>query len=201
MTKSERTSDMVTRLDDILGRPTLPRGDDRAAYKLLRKAIFEVYDPQEIVEAILVQEIVDNAWLARRYNKLSTAFVDGKRRRAVDEISDHWKGFVSEAGGQLMENCNRNRVGVPSADNLRAVGLSVELVNAQALLLAAPKLTVFQELIVNRNAAGKAAQNALERSRLLKAKLKAKEDASAGKVDSHNDNRAGAGWGVKKRNS
>jgi hypothetical protein len=198
MAKSER-SEIIIELDEIFGRPTLPRGDDRTAYTRFRKAIFEVYEPQDILGALEVQEIVDSKWLAVRYNKLSTVFMDGHRRKAVNKMSSHWAGFVSEEGQLLLENCKRNRVGVPSADDLKAVGLSVELVNAQALLLAAPKVRVFDELIANRNAASKTAHNNYVRNRRLKAKLKSKEDAAAGKTESHNDNRKVGGWGVKKR--
>jgi hypothetical protein len=197
MMKSER-SEIMNELDEIFGRPGLPRGDDRTAYTHLRKAIFGMYEPQDMLGALEVQEIVDSKWLVMRYKKLSTVFVDGKRRRAVDKMSSRWAGFVSEGGQQLLENCKRNRVGVPSADDLKAVGLSVELVNAQALLLAAPQVTVFDELIASRNAASQAAHNNYVRNRRFKEKLKSKE-AAAGKTEPQNDNRTVGGWGVKKR--
>ena len=193
-----RTEIAIDKLDQIFGPPTIHRGDDRSAYDALRQAIFDLYEPEDIMGLMQVQQIVDDRWQVARYQRLSTRYVDGNRRRAFAKMAHRWGGFVDEVGEVYFEKCKLNKIGIPSEQALKPAGLSRDLIDAKALLLAASKIAVIDDLIANRNAASKAAHNDYERNRRLKSKQKPIKAASVMKAESDNDNGSVGRWGPKK---
>ena len=150
------------------------KGEDRASYRALQKEISESMHPENFLEALEVQEVIDNIWEGRRFQKMGTKLLDAERRKAREHLTNSRFGYVSEKDGEWLESI----AGKPYPDEmteedvLRKVGLSMELVQAHALLLAAEYLAVVDQLASNRVSARKISLNDYARRRRLVAKEK-----------------------------
>jgi hypothetical protein len=186
-TKLDRAS---SQLDEIFGRPALLKGEDRASYRELQKEISELMQPESFLDALEVQEVVDNIWEGWRFQKMGTKLVDAERRKARERLTDSQYGYISEKHEEWLESI----AGKPypddmtEADVLRRVGLSLELVQAHAFLMAEDYLAVVDRLASNRISARKTALNAYARRKRLDAKRLAAK-AELQHPDRANDNR------------
>jgi hypothetical protein len=190
--ETSHTASSLSQLDDFFGRPALLKGEDRASYRELRKAVSELMHPENLFDAIEVQEVVDSIWDGQRFRKHATKLVDAERQNAFLKLTDSHLGYVSNEAAELVE-ANEGKPfpdGMTEAEFLKKVGLSVELVQAKAVLLAADEFSVLDRLVSNRNAARKASLKDYARRKRLDAKekrLAAKARLQHG--DLTNDNR------------
>jgi hypothetical protein len=163
-----------SQLDNFCGRPALLKGEDRNSYSKLRKTVSELMHPQNLLDAIEVQEVVDSIWEARRFQKLGTKLVDAERQKAFNYLANSMFGYVSEAAGEWIESIADKPYPdeMTEADVLKKVGLSEELVQAKAVLLAADNFAVLEKLVANRIAQRKASLKDYERRKRLDAKEK-----------------------------
>jgi hypothetical protein len=141
---------------------------------------------------IVVQEVVDNIWESRRFQKLGTKLVDAEHRNALKILMNSIYGYVSEKAGDLIESLEGQPYpdGMTEADLLKKVGLSEELVQAKAVLLAAEEFAIIERLSTNRISQRKASLKDYERGK----RQAAKEERLAAKAklqqrDRANDNR------------
>src|SRR5258708_3970734 len=165
-------SGFSSQLDEFWGRPTLLKGEDRIGYRKVRKAVFELLHPEDLLDAIEVQEMVHNIWEARRFQKLGTKLVDAERQNAVKRLRSSLFGYVTEAADDWLESLEGKPYpdGMTEAEVLKKAGLSEELVQARAVLLAADEVAVLEELVASRIAARKASLKDYERRKRLSAK-------------------------------
>jgi hypothetical protein len=186
------TNTFSFQLDDFFGKPTLLSGDDRISYRKFRKELSKILQPKNLLDEIEVQEIVDNIWEARRYQKLGTKLVDAERMSAFEHLMNSRFGGVSEAGEQMAAVFARKVYpdGMTEADFLKKVGLSAELVQARSVLMAAEEFSIFERLVSDRINARKTAlkeytrrKRADEKEKRLAAKVKSQHR------DLANDNR------------
>jgi hypothetical protein len=190
--ETSHTGNISSQLDDFLGRPTLLKGEDRISYRKLRKAISEAMHPESLLDMIVVQEVVDNIWESRRFQKLATKLVDAERRNALKILMNSIYGYVSEKADDLIESLEGQPYpdGMTEADFLKTVGLSEELVQAKAVLLAAEDFAIIERLSTNRISQRKASLKDYERGK----RQAAREERLAAKAklqqrDRANDNR------------
>jgi hypothetical protein len=172
--KTDKLGRASSQLDEVFGRPALLKGEDRASYRELQKEISESMHPENFLDALEVQEVIDNIWEGRRFQKMGTKLVDAERRKAHERLTNSRFGYVSEKDEEWLESI----AGKPypdemtEADVLRKVGLSIELVQAHALLLAAEYLGVVDRLASNRVSARKTSLKDYARRKRLDAKEK-----------------------------
>ena len=99
--KLDRTS---SQLDEVFGRPALLKGEDRANYRELQKEISESMHPENFLDALEVQEVVDNIWEGRRFQRMGTKLVDAERRKAFEHLTNSRYGYVSEKAEEWLES-------------------------------------------------------------------------------------------------
>jgi hypothetical protein len=190
--KTDKHGSTSSQLDDFFGRPALLKGEDRVRYRKLQKAISESMHPENFLDALEVQEVVDKIWEGQRFQKMGTKLVDAERGKALEHLTSSRFGYVSEKDEEWLESF----AGKPFPDEmteaevLRKVGLSMELLQAHALLLAAEGLAVVDRLASNRVSARKTTLKDYARRK----RLDAKERRLAAKAelqhrDLANDNR------------
>jgi hypothetical protein len=172
--KTNKPSSSSFPLDDFFGRPALLKGEDRLGYRKLRKAMSESMHPENFIDELEVQEMVDNIWESQRLQKMATKLVDAERKKAVEHLTSSRFGYVSENDEEWLESFagNPNPDGLTEAEVLRKIGLSTELVQAHALILAAEDLAVVERLASNRVSARKTALKDYARRKRLDAKEK-----------------------------
>jgi hypothetical protein len=88
--KLDRTS---SKLDEFFGRPALLKGEDRANYRALQEEILESMHPKNFFDALEVQEVVENIWEGRRFQKMGTKLVDAERRKARERLTNSVSGM------------------------------------------------------------------------------------------------------------
>jgi hypothetical protein len=193
--KLDRTS---SQLDEFFGRPALLKGEDRANYRALQEEISELMHPENFLDALEVQEVVENIWEGRRFQRMGTKLVDAERRKARERLTNSRYGYVSEKSEKWLESI----AGKPypddmtEADVLKKVGLSVELVQAHALLMSEDYLAVVDRLASNRISARKSSLNGYERRK----RLDAKEKRLAAKAELQHRDRANDNRQAEHRN-
>jgi hypothetical protein len=172
--KKNKTDQFGSRLDEFFGRPALLKGEDRDNYRELQKEISKSMHPKNFLDALEVQEVIDNIWEGRRFQKMGTTLVDAERRKAFEHLTNSRFGYVSEKDGEWLESIAGKRYPdeMTEKDVLRKVGLSVELVQAHALLLATEYLAVVDQLVSNRVSARKTSLKDYERRKQLDVKEK-----------------------------
>jgi hypothetical protein len=172
--KTQKLGRTLPELDEFFGRPALLKGEDRDNYRELRKEISEAMRPENFLDALEVQEVVDDIWEGRRFQKMATKLIDAERRKAFEHLTNSRFGYVSEKDGKWLDSIE----GKPYPDEmtesevLRRVGLSAGLVQAHAVLLAAEYLSVVDQLASNRVSARKASLKDYARHKRLDAKEK-----------------------------
>jgi hypothetical protein len=172
--KTHKLSGTLSQLDEFFGRPALLKGEDRDNYRELQKEISESMHPENFLDALEVQEVVDNIWEGRRFQKMGTKLVDAERKNALEHLTNSRFGYVSEQSEAWLESIAGKPYpeGRTEADLLRKIGLSTELVQARALLLAAEGLAVVDRLASNRVSARKTSLKDYTRRKRLDAKEK-----------------------------
>jgi hypothetical protein len=170
-TKLDRTS---FQLDELFGRPALLKGDDRDKYRALHQEISKSMQPENFLDELEVQEVVDCVWEGRRFQRMATKLVDAERRKARERLTDSQYGYISEKSAEWLESIAGKRYPdeMTEADVLKKVGLSVELVQAHALLMAEDYLAVVDRLASNRISARKISLKDYTRRKQLDAKAK-----------------------------
>src|SRR3981189_2207193 len=119
-----RNGSICSQLDEFLGRPPLLKGEDRVNYRKLRKSVAEVMDPENLLEAIEVQEVVDSIWEARRFQKLGTKLVDAECLKALKFLSSSMYGYITETAEDWLESLEGKPYpdGMTKADVLKKAG-------------------------------------------------------------------------------
>jgi hypothetical protein len=173
-TKADDTSSItLSQLSSIFGRPPLLKGEDREAYRKLQKAIAAEMRPENALDALEVQEMVDSMWEGRRFQKMGTKLLDAEHQRAVGHLTNSVFGYVSEAAEKWFESLEGTYPdGMTEADVLKKMGLSPELVQAHGVLFAAEHLAVVERLASNRVAARRVSLKDYARRKRLEAKDK-----------------------------
>jgi hypothetical protein len=149
---------------------------------------------EDLFDAIAVREVVNCMWEAHRYHKQQTKVVDAERKNAFKHLASSTFGYVSEAAEDWIESIAGKPYpdGMTEAEVFKKIGLSQELVQAKAVVLAADDFVVLERLVANRIAARKASLKDYERRKRLNAKGKR---LAAGAKTQHrgvaNDNRPG----------
>lgn len=168
----ERRS-ISSQLDEFLGRPTLLAGEDRKGYRQFLKMVSELLKPEDLFDELEVQEIANNIWAARRYQKLGTELVDAEHANAVRKLADSKKGYVSQAAAEhVNESTEIAGPGIGMHVLLNKLGISKELVLANSVLLAADNFAVLDRLMSNQIATRKTALKDYERRKRSVAKEK-----------------------------
>jgi hypothetical protein len=99
----------VPRLNDLLGKEPILRGEDRDAHKSLQAAIQDALSPDDIFEEIAAREITSAIWEAQLYRKMKKKFWRsdsgicddfGPRRFAVFRAPDRRPGRSAKGAPQ-----------------------------------------------------------------------------------------------------
>jgi hypothetical protein len=67
----------------IFGKPALPPGESRDAYELLRSKVEELLQPENILDALRVQEITDAIWESQRFKRMSDGLIGTGHRQTL----------------------------------------------------------------------------------------------------------------------
>jgi hypothetical protein len=162
-----------SQLNEFLGRPTLLEGEDRAKYRELLKVVSGLLKPEDIFDALEVQEIANNIWEGRRYQKLGAKLVDAERGNAIRKLANSKFGYVSQAAAKHVKaNTEIPADGMGESILLGKLKISEELVRATSVLLAADNVSVLDRLMSNRIATRKVTLKDYERRKRLAAKEK-----------------------------
>jgi len=102
--KTHKLSRTLSQLDEFFGRPALLKGEDRDNYRELQKEISESMHPENFLDALEVQEVIDNIWEGRRFQRMGTTLVDAERRKAFEHLTSSRFGYVSEKDGEWLES-------------------------------------------------------------------------------------------------
>jgi uncharacterized damage-inducible protein DinB len=166
-------------------------GEDRVAYRKLQKTMSDLMRPENFLDKLDVQEIVDAIWEGRRFQKMSPKLVDAERRNAIGDLTDSSLGHVSEADEEWFQSIEGKPYpnGTTEADVLKKLGLNPELVQAEAYLRAAKRIAVLDQLASNRIAARRASTKEYSRRKRLEAKVERSETKKKQPADLANDNR------------
>jgi len=176
MTKSVKAQpgNLFSQLDELLGRRALLKGESRTKYLELRKIIARLMNPEDVFDAIEVQEIVDSIWDSQRFQKLAAKLVDAEFTNALKFLTDSAHGYVSENTEKWIK-ANRDKAQKSSMTDLeflKKIGINSGLVLAKSMLLAADDFSALDRLASNRIAARKTAHAGYTRRKKLQAKEK-----------------------------
>jgi hypothetical protein len=160
-------------LDDLFGKPALLKGEDRGAFNQLRAKVREVLQPGDFIAELEAQELAENIWEGRRLQTMATKLVAAERRKAIKFLTASRFEYVSEKSDDWFESLEgKYPDGLTEADVFKKMGLSVELVNARALLQTQEDVAVVERMAANRVATRKASLRDYERRKRLDAKRK-----------------------------
>lgn len=129
------TADMLAKLENMCGEPSLLPGEDLQAYRALRKQIVEAVQPTNAIELLLLQDCVDGAWEDWRLRRGKGAMILAAVPAAIRELvrpayGEKMAGDVSSAYASGSEE-ERKEV----MEDLGAAGLGQAEVRAKAMEL------------------------------------------------------------------
>ena len=181
MSKSiARLSEFSSELEELLGETALLKGEDEELYAELREALKAHLDPQDLFDELDVQDLANNIWEGRRFQKHATELINAERLNAIKKLAASRPGFLSDKMAKRIgvtgDSIPEDAIG--QGVYLGELGVSRELVQAKALLLAADDYLILDKLVANRSARCKAAikdysnrrRQAAKDTRLAKAK-------------------------------
>ena len=171
--KRSELRSISSQLNEFLGRPKLLAGEDRKGYRQFLKMVSDDLKPEGLFEELEVQEIANNIWEARRYQKLGAELVDAEHANAVRKLAHAKNGYVSKAAAKHVNvNTEISSPGIGMHVLLNHLGINRELVQATSVLLAAHNFAILDRLMSTQIAARKAALKDYERRKRLAEKEK-----------------------------
>ena len=160
MSKSiAKLSEFSSELEELLGETVLLKGEDEELYAELREALKAHLDPQDLFDELDVQDLANNIWEGRRFQKHATELINAERLNAIKKLAASRPGFLSDKMAKRIgvtgDSIPEDAIG--QGVYLGELGVSRELVQAKALLLAADDYLILDKLVANRSARRKAA--------------------------------------------
>jgi len=204
MSKSiARLSEFSSELEELLGETVLLKGEDEELYAELREALKAHLDPQDLFDELDVQDLANNIWEGRRFQKHATEVINAERLNAIKKLAASRPGFLSDKMAKRIgvtgDSIPEDAIG--QGVYLGELGVSRELVQAKALLLAADDYLILDKLVANRSARRKAAiKDYSKRRRQADKEARLASKAKRRRAKLANDNRPtlktpGAVWG------
>jgi len=184
---TDDTDDIV--IEEILGRPTLLRGEDRKRFDLLLKELTKLGQPKDFLDALETRELAINIWESNRFQKMQAQLVVAEYANAIRKLADPKNGYVSAANAKSLKPHSIPVVGADRKSLLDELDLHDELVRATSTTLAAESLSMFDRLILARIATRKAALKTYNRRKKLseKAARRAAKEAKKARLTNDND--------------
>ena len=97
MSKSiARLSEFSSELEELLGETALLKGEDEELYAELREALKAHLDPQDLFDELDVQDLANNIWEGRRFQKHATEVINAERLNAIKKLAASRPGFLSD---------------------------------------------------------------------------------------------------------
>ena len=160
----------------IFGKPALPPGESRDAYELLRSKVEELLQPENILDAVRVQEITDAIWESQRFKRMSDGLIGTGHRQTLELLLENF-GCSSREGTSIAndyygDDPQRRQA---AAERLKAYGITDDQIHAKALGKAAKELDLFDRLISNRGITRRALLKEHERFQKRAAKTKRRQ--------------------------
>lgn len=202
MSKRNQTGYKPSLLDDIFGRPPLLKGEDRDKYEKLQAVVSESLCPEDLFDEIDAREITSALWEGQLYRKMFQKLVDSKRPKAFEILTSERFGHVTEEQENWIESLGGEPYpdGMTTKDVLKKVGLSLELLQANAVLMAQEEIPHLERLIEKRIATRNARLNDLHRRKRSRAKIDRSDDEDEQESKGAFGNKKGA-FGKKSKDS
>src|SRR5690349_3773716 len=127
--KRERLHD-EPKLQELIGRPTLLAGEDRAAYDGLRLAIEQEINPRSFFDELRLQDLTDKIWEEHRIKRQQIALIQSARVDSLASLlSSHFGDDIDAARETARNYYSGSLQKVRKAQEvLKQVGITNEMI-------------------------------------------------------------------------
>jgi hypothetical protein len=152
-------------IDDLFGEPPLLKGEDKARYMRLRAAVEAEINPKTIFDQIMVRDLTDKYWDEQRIKRNAAALTKGAFMQALQILLEPICKGTNEIAAQMSLDYYRTdpREKKALAVQLAQYGITIEMIEARAMQIAAPGLQAFDRMIANRETSRRHLRKELER--------------------------------------
>ena len=146
-----------TALTAIFGQPALPPGESPDAYALLSMQLRELLKPENILDEICLQDLIDSIWESQRFKRLRTRLISGLCREALEQLLVPLCGNPLHRSGSIARNYYGEDATAQTAarDELKKFGITDDQIQAKACTMATKQFDFFERLLANRTGARK----------------------------------------------
>jgi hypothetical protein len=154
----------IDQFEHLLGEPPLLKGEDKARYMKLRAAVEAELKPTTFFERLNVYDQTNKLWEEQRLRRYATALSEGAFMQALQSLLEPICKGTNEIAAQVAldyySTDPKEKKSIMA--HLVQYGITIEMIEAKAMQIAAAGLLTFDRMTLNRQTGRRLLRKELE---------------------------------------